>query len=103
MTPALQALELLRLGSGSPLPPRTARRCIVIGGDKDVGETMIHDTRLPLISATGSTRMGKRVGQVVAGRLGRSLLELGGNAGAAIHSDANVEFAAEGYGFVVAS
>ncbi len=51
----------------------------LINGDYKVGEWMTQDIRVPLISATGSTRMGKIVGQTVAGRLGRSLLELGGN------------------------
>ena len=51
----------------------------LINGDYRVGEWMTRDGRLPLISATGSTRMGKIVGQAVAARLGRSLLELGGN------------------------
>lgn len=51
----------------------------IINGDYRVGEMMTKDSRVPLISATGSTRMGKIVGQTVAGRLGRSLLELGGN------------------------
>lgn len=51
----------------------------LINGDYKVGEWMTQDTRVPLISATGSTRMGKIVAQAVAGRLGRSLLELGGN------------------------
>ena len=49
------------------------------GGPADIGETMIADTRLPLISATGSCRMGRRVGEVVGRRLGRAILELGGN------------------------
>jgi aldehyde dehydrogenase (NAD+) len=53
--------------------------CCVINGDYKVGEFMTKDKRVPLVSATGSTRMGKIVGQEVAGRLGRSLLELGGN------------------------
>ena len=52
--------------------------CIVTG-DYQIGQWLSHDTRLPLISATGSVRMGKLVGQAVAARLGRSLLELGGN------------------------
>lgn len=51
----------------------------IINGDYTVGEYLTTDTRIPLISATGSTRMGKIVGATVAGRLGRSLLELGGN------------------------
>ncbi len=53
--------------------------CCVINGDYKVGEYMTTDKRVPLISATGSTRMGKIVGTTVAERLGRSLLELGGN------------------------
>ena len=52
--------------------------CLVIG-DRNIGELMANDTRVPLISATGSTRMGKAVGAAVGARLGRSLLELGGN------------------------
>ena len=51
---------------------------IVIGG-AEIGKLMSSDKRIPLISATGSTRMGKSVGEVVGGRLGKSLLELGGN------------------------
>jgi aldehyde dehydrogenase (NAD+) len=48
-------------------------------GDGEIGKLMANDTRVPLISATGSTRMGKSVGAAVGQRLGRSLLELGGN------------------------
>ena len=51
----------------------------LINGDYKIGELMTSDKRVPLISATGSIRMGKIVAQTVAGRLGRSLLELGGN------------------------
>ena len=51
----------------------------IITGDAKVGQWMTNDKRIPLISATGSTRMGKAVGRDVAERLGRSLLELGGN------------------------
>ena len=72
---------------------------LVIGGDKDVGETMIHDVRLPLISATGSTRMGRRIGTVVAGRLGRSLLELGGNNAILVEPDADLAIAVRGIVF----
>ena len=72
---------------------------LIIGGDADVGETMIADTRLPLISATGSTRMGKRVNQVVAGRLGRCLLELGGNNAIIVEPDADLDLAIRGVAF----
>ena len=51
----------------------------VVMGDSRIGEMMSKDHRIPLISATGSTRMGKRVGQVVGSRLGKTILELGGN------------------------
>jgi aldehyde dehydrogenase (NAD+) len=51
----------------------------LINGDYRVGEWLSKDERIPLVSATGSTRMGKIVAQTVAARLGRSLLELGGN------------------------
>ena len=51
----------------------------IINGDYKVGEYMTKDSRVPLISATGSTRMGKIVGATVGGRLGKTILELGGN------------------------
>ncbi len=51
----------------------------IITGDYKIGEIMTNDSRVPLISATGSIRMGKIVAQAVAKRLGKSLLELGGN------------------------
>jgi len=53
--------------------------CVVVGRGSTVGEGLIADGRLPLVSATGSTRMGKRIGEVVGARLGRVILELGGN------------------------
>lgn len=65
---------------------------VVIGG-ADAGETLAADARLPLISATGSTRMGKAVAQVVAARLGRSLLELGGNNAMVVAPSADLELA----------
>lgn len=51
----------------------------IVNGDYRVGEYMTQDKRVPLISATGSTRMGRTVGALVAARMGRSILELGGN------------------------
>ena len=62
---------------------------LVIGKDDVIGERLIRDQRIPLISATGSTRMGRHVAQVVAERLGRSLLELGGNNGVIVMDDAD--------------
>jgi aldehyde dehydrogenase (NAD+) len=72
---------------------------LIIGNDADVGETMIHDGRLPLISATGSTRMGRHVGQAVASRLGRSLLELGGNNAIIVDKNADMDLALTGIVF----
>lgn len=69
--------------------------CLVNGG-REVGEWMSNDTRLPLISATGSTRMGKAVGAAVAGRMGRSLLELGGNNAIIISDQADLDIALVG-------
>jgi aldehyde dehydrogenase (NAD+) len=67
--------------------------CNLIVGGRDVGEWMSADNRIPLVSATGSTRMGKAVGAVVAARLGRSLLELGGNNAIIISKDADLDIA----------
>ena len=63
----------------------------LINGNYKVGEFMTHDTRIPLISATGSTRMGKIVAQNVAARLGKSLLELGGNNAIIVTPDADIK------------
>ena len=60
---------------------------LVVGEDQVVGEKMIRDPRLPLISATGSVRMGKHIAPIVAARLGRTLLELGGNNGVIVMDD----------------
>ncbi len=79
---------------------KVARECghegifhLCVGGAADVGERMIADPRLPLISATGSSRMGARVGEVVGRRLGRALLELGGNNAAILAPSANLDLA----------
>lgn len=64
---------------------------LVIGPDAVVGERLIRDRRVPLISATGSCRMGFIVAKAVAERLGRTLLELGGNNGVIVMSDANID------------
>ncbi len=69
---------------------------LVIGTDDAVGETMIADRRLPLISATGSCRMGRHVGQKVAARLGRTLLELGGNNAIIVDETADLDLVVRG-------
>lgn len=65
----------------------------LIQGTREVGEWMSNDTRITLISATGSTRMGKAVGAAVAGRLGKTILELGGNNAIIISKDADTDMA----------
>src|SRR6185295_7423401 len=66
---------------------------MVMGGRTGVGEKLVADKRVPLISATGSTRMGREVGKVLADRFGRSLLELGGNNGILVMDDADLDLA----------
>ncbi|MBM3171239.1 MAG: aldehyde dehydrogenase family protein [Bacteroidetes bacterium] len=66
--------------------------CLVQGG-REVGEWMSNDSRLPLISATGSVRMGKEVAKTVAARLGKTLLELGGNNALIVSQHANLDLA----------
>lgn len=62
----------------------------LINGDRLVGELMTQDARVPLVSATGSTRMGKQVAATVAQRLGRTILELGGNNAIIVTPDADL-------------
>ena len=69
--------------------------CIITGG-REIGEWMANDPRISLVSATGSTRMGKAVGTAVAARLGKSLLELGGNNAIIITKDADLDMAIVG-------
>jgi aldehyde dehydrogenase (NAD+) len=66
---------------------------LVVGKGSVVGDRMLQDRRLPLISATGSTSVGRRVSEAVAGRFGRSILELGGNNAIIVMDDANLELA----------
>jgi L-aminoadipate-semialdehyde dehydrogenase len=70
--------------------------CNLVVGNREVGEWMANDKRIPLVSATGSTRMGKAVGAAVAARLGRALLELGGNNAIIISRDADIDIAIRG-------
>lgn len=63
----------------------------LIQGGRAVGEWMSKDTRIPLVSATGSTRMGKELNKEVAGRLGKTILELGGNNAIIITENADLD------------
>jgi aldehyde dehydrogenase (NAD+) len=69
---------------------------LIIGDGATVGERLINDSRVPLISATGSTKMGRHVGEVVTKRLGRTLLELGGNNAIIVAPSADLDLATQG-------
>ena len=81
------------------VPPAVVN--LVVGG-QDVGEALAESPRMPLVSATGSTRMGQHVAKVVAGRLGRCLLELGGNNGMILAPSADLELATRAIVFAAA-
>ena len=66
---------------------------LAIGSGRDVGELMLNDARIPLVSFTGSTSVGQRVSETVARRFGRSILELGGNNAIIVAADANLDMA----------
>ncbi|MCH2179189.1 MAG: aldehyde dehydrogenase family protein [Mariniblastus sp.] len=69
---------------------------LAIGSNDLIASRMVSDRRLPLISFTGSCTVGKQVAQIVAGRMGKSLLELGGNNAIIVEPDANLELAVRG-------
>ena len=71
---------------------------LLIGG-RETGEQLVADPRIPLVSATGSTRMGRAVAQTVAARLGRSLLELGGNNAMIVTPSADLDMAVRAIAF----
>jgi aldehyde dehydrogenase (NAD+) len=76
--------------NGIFVPPHLSQ--VIIGG-KEAGELLVNDNRIPLISATGSTNMGRHVGEQVARRFGKSILELGGNNAAVITDSADLSVA----------
>jgi aldehyde dehydrogenase (NAD+) len=63
----------------------------LVQGGREVGEWMSNDARIPMVSATGSTRMGKAVAAAVASRLGRTILELGGNNAIIVSKEADLD------------
>jgi aldehyde dehydrogenase (NAD+) len=97
---AVQALFERAVGkfnaAGNAAPAGLA--AVLIGG-RDVGETMVDHPRVPLVSATGSTAMGRQVGPRLAARFARSLLELGGNNAAIVCPSANLDLALRGIAF----
>ncbi len=66
---------------------------LVAGTGQEVGELLINDNRVPMISFTGSTKVGRHISQTVAGRFGRTVLELGGNNAIIVAEDANLDLA----------
>ncbi|MBL1101130.1 L-piperidine-6-carboxylate dehydrogenase [Streptomyces coffeae] len=80
--------------------PRDVHRLLL--GDRAIGERLVDDPRVALVSATGSTRMGREVGPRVAARFGRSLLELGGNNAAVVAPSADLDLAVQGIVFAAA-
>ena len=74
----------------------------IVQGGREVGEALVDDDRVALVSATGSTRMGREVGPRVAARFGRSLLELGGNNGMIVAPSADLHLAERAIAFAAA-
>jgi aldehyde dehydrogenase (NAD+) len=72
---------------------------VLIGEVGEVGERLVADPRVPLVSATGSVRMGRRVGEVVSRRLGRTILELGGNNAVIVTANADLDLAVRAIAF----
>ncbi|KXV20772.1 L-piperidine-6-carboxylate dehydrogenase [Gluconobacter oxydans] len=85
-TQALFLKAVARFGSDAP----AALSTLLVGG-REIGELMVEDRRVPVISATGSTRMGRDVGERVARRFGRSILELGGNNASIVTPSADLD------------
>ncbi|MEZ6119749.1 MAG: aldehyde dehydrogenase family protein [Pirellulaceae bacterium] len=87
------ACQALFNQAASDMPDVPADLSTLVIGDASVGQRIASDTRVPLVSATGSIPMGKSVAQTVASRLGRSLLELGGNNAMIVTPSADMELA----------
>ena len=93
---AVQALLTRAIERFGAAPPGLSE--VLIGG-REVGEALVDDARVALVSATGSTAMGRAVGERVARRMGRSLLELGGNNAAIVAPSADLDLALRGIAF----
>ena len=74
----------------------------VVLGDRVVGQQLVEDSRVALVSATGSVRMGRQIAPLIAARFGRALLELGGNNGAIVTPSADLDLALRGIVFAAA-
>lgn len=78
---------------GPDAPPQVSQ---IVFGNADIGESIASNKKVALVSATGSTKMGREVGQIVAKRFGKSLLELGGNNAVIVTPTANLKLAIQG-------
>ena len=96
---ACQALFERAAGRLGDVPPHLSQ---VVQGTRETGEALVDDPRVALLSATGSTRMGREVGPRVARRFGRSLLELGGNNAVIVAPSADLDLAVRGIAFAAA-
>ena len=97
---ALACQALIERAADDVGAPREVSRLIL--GGREVGELLVDDPRVALLSATGSVRMGQQVGPRVAQRFGRALLELGGNNAAIVTPSADLDLAVRGIVFSAA-
>ncbi len=97
---SLAASRLLEIAAEDVGAPRDLHRLLV--GDRALGERLVDDRRTALVSATGSTAMGRQVGPRVAARFGRCLLELGGNNATVVAPSADLDLATAGIVFAAA-
>lgn len=93
-THAIAQRALARFGSDAP-----AGLLELIIGQRDIGEVLVDDVRVPVLSATGSTAMGRAVGPRLAARFARAILELGGNNAAIVAPSADLDLALRGIAF----
>jgi aldehyde dehydrogenase (NAD+) len=93
------ACQHIALAAMADLPDVPRGISSVVIGEKEVGQALAASPELPLVSATGSVAMGRAVGQAVAARLGRSLLELGGNNAIVVAPSADLELATRAIAF----
>jgi aldehyde dehydrogenase (NAD+) len=93
------AVQALVARAMARFPDAAAGLSVVVTGGAAAGEALAADPRVPVVSATGSTRMGRQVGQVVAARFGRAILELGGNNASIVTPSADLDLALRAIAF----
>ena len=92
-------MQAIFLRAAAKMPDLPRNLSTLVQGGREIGEALAENPRIPLVSATGSTAMGRAVGPRVAARFGRSILELGGNNAAIITPSANLDLALRGIAF----